>query len=88
MEQTKDSYLRPMKLHKEGRKVIAKEAEEEDEEEGSPLRKELHTKQRRDPTLLKATNSKPTMGMSRLVFHHPLLLVHIMLCLFPSLMIH
>ena len=44
VEQTKDSYLKLVKLHKEGKKVVAEEAEEEEEEEGSPLRKELRTK--------------------------------------------
>ena len=45
LEQTKDSYLKLVKLHKEGRKVGEEEAEEEEEKEGSPLRKELRTKQ-------------------------------------------
>ena len=57
VEQKKDSYLKLVKLHKKGRKVVAEEVEEEEEEEGSPLRKELRTKQRRDLALLKATNS-------------------------------
>ena len=60
-----------VKLHKEERKVVAKEVEEREEEEGSPLHKELRTKQRRDPALLKATHSEPTMGMSRLVISSP-----------------
>ena len=71
MEHTKDSYLKLVNLHKEGRRVVEEEAEETKEEEGSPLHKELRTKQRRDPTFLKATNSEPTMGMSCLVISSP-----------------
>ena len=52
---------------KQKKKVVA----EMEEEEGSPLRKELHTKQRRDPDLLKATHSKPTMSTSHLVISSP-----------------
>ena len=44
VEQTTDSYLKLVKLHKEGKKVVVEEAKEEEEEEGSPLRKELRTK--------------------------------------------
>ena len=36
-----------------------------------PLCKELQTKQRRDPALLKATHSEPTMGTSHLVISSP-----------------
>ena len=39
VEQTKDSYLKLVKLHKEGKKVVAEEAEEDEEEEGLPLRR-------------------------------------------------
>ena len=60
-----------MKLHKEGRKAVVKEAKEEEEEEGSPLCKELHPKQRRDRTFLKATNSEPAMGTPHLLISSP-----------------
>ena len=71
VEQTKNSYLKLVKLHKEGRKVVEEEEKEEKEEEGSPLRKELHTKQRRDPTFLGTTNFEPTMGTSHLHISSP-----------------
>ena len=71
VEQTTDSYLKLVKLHKEGKKVVAEEAEEEEEEEGLPLRKELRTKRRRDPAFLKTTHSEPTMGTSHLVISSP-----------------
>ena len=51
--------------------MVAEEAKEEEEEEGSSLRKELHTKQRRDPAFLKTTNFEPTMGTSHLVISSP-----------------
>ena len=41
VEQRTNSYLKLVKLDKEGKKVVAEEAEEEEEEEGLPLRKEL-----------------------------------------------
>ena len=45
-----------MKLHKEGQQVVDKE--EEEKKDKIPLQKELQTKQRRNPTFLKATTSK------------------------------
>ena len=44
VEKTKDSYLKLVKLHKEGRKVVTEEVDKEEEEEGLPLCKELCTK--------------------------------------------
>ena len=40
--------------------------EEDEEEEESPLCKELQNRQRRDLAFLRATNSKPTIGTSHL----------------------
>ena len=70
MEQTKDSYLKMVKLHKEGKQVVQVEEEEEEEEE-IPLRKELGTKQNRDPKFLKATTSEPAIGTHSLSFEVP-----------------
>ena len=53
-----------MKLHKEGKQVF-------EEEEESPLHKELQTKQRRDPTFLKPTNFEPAIGTSHLKITSP-----------------
>ena len=51
--------------------MVEEEAKEEEEEEGSPLRKELCTKRRKDPAFLRATSSEPLMGMSRLIISSP-----------------
>ena len=68
VEQTQDSYLKLVNLHKEGKQVVE---EEEGEEEESPLCKKLQTKQRGDPTFLRITNLEPTIGMSHLQITSP-----------------
>ena len=50
---------------------MVEEEEEEEEEEESLLCKELHTKQRRDPTFLIATNSELAMGTLHLHISSP-----------------